>query len=73
MAAVDDLITRRDAICAELAAMASTTAGGLPNASGPDAIDHVGYKRALYEELRGINELIASISGPIEEITEGFV
>jgi len=53
-----DLKTRRDAITAELAALSSTAAGGKPNASGGDQVDHVGYKKGLYEELRQINAAI---------------
>ena len=50
------LIQRRDAICAELAALSSSTAGGKPNSSGGGDmvhVDHQGYKRSLYEPVHG--------------------
>lgn len=73
--AAELLIQRRNAICAELAALSSTTAGGKPNASGGGDmvhVDHQGYKRSLYEELREINANLAAIEGPtiVETIGE---
>lgn len=57
---LENLITRRDAVAAELAAITSSRAGGLPNTSGAGAgTDHVGYKRGLYEELAELNRQIA--------------
>jgi hypothetical protein len=56
-----NLKARRDAIATELAALDMTKAGGKPNLSSTDggtAIDHVGYKDALYRELREIDGLI---------------
>lgn len=64
MAILDDLITRRDAIGAELAALDATKAGGLPNA--PGSVDEVGYKDGLYRELERLNDLIAKTGGPTE-------
>lgn len=70
-----NLITRRNNITAELAALTSSAAGGLPNA-GKSGIDHVGYKDGLYRELETINRLIASADdggagGAWETIIEG--
>lgn len=62
----ENLRTRRSAVLAELAAISSTTAGGKPNASGGGDklhIDHVGYRKSLYDELAMINEMIAAIEG----------
>lgn len=73
MALVEDLITRRDAIGAELAALATTKAGGKPNAAGTNQVDHVGYKDSLYRELRELNEQIATAQGPVEVVTYGIV
>lgn len=71
-----NLLTRRSAICAELAALTATAAGGKPNASGGSgAVDHVGYKDGLYRELETINGLLASLEsseggGPCFEVHE---
>ncbi|MFA6245185.1 MAG: hypothetical protein WC655_29850 [Candidatus Hydrogenedentales bacterium] len=63
------LKTRRDAIVDELAALATTTAGGKPN-STQGGIDHVGYKKSLYDELAMLREQIAQFSDPFEVIVE---
>jgi hypothetical protein len=53
------LRTRRDAISAELAVLNASAAGGKPNADGTGVnVDHVGYKDALYRELKELNGLI---------------
>jgi hypothetical protein len=78
---LENLITRRDAIGVELAALTGSAAGGKPNAAGPNVIDHVGYKDGLYRELAAINKLIEEIGGdvtdglggPIEVSTEAYV
>ena len=70
------LIQRRDAICAELAALSSSTAGGKPNSSGGGDmvhVDHHGYKRSLYAELREINATLAAIEGPTISETYGAI
>lgn len=69
------LETRRDAILDELAAMSSSTAGGLPNTSGLGVnIDHQGYKRGLLDELAWIEERLNAeqmgATGIVE--TEGY-
>lgn len=57
---LDNLIARRNAIAAELAALGVSKAGGLPNTGGAGAgTDHVGYKDGLYRELRELNQQIA--------------
>lgn len=67
-----DLLDRRSAITTELAALSTSTAGGLPNASGPGVnVDHQGYKRGLYEELKQINAMLASMDVGIVE-SEGY-
>lgn len=56
---ITNLKTRRAAICTEIAALDSTVAGGKPNANGEGGgIDHVGYKKSLYEELDMISARI---------------
>lgn len=70
------LIQRRNAICAELAALSSAVAGGKPNATGGGDmvhVDHQGYKRGLYEELREINMMLSAIEGPTISETVGEV
>ena len=63
----ENLATRRTAIYTELAALATSTAGGLPNTTGPGTnVDHQGYKRGLYAELADIEKLLATIEGPYE-------
>lgn len=70
--AAENLITRRNAVAAELAALSATKAGGLPNANGPGVgVDHVGYKDSLYRELRELNAQISAIEGPFEIETYG--
>jgi hypothetical protein len=70
---IANLQTRRDAIYAELAAMTSTSVGGKPNYSiDGQSVDHVTYRKSLYEELGSINDILASIGGPIEEVTYGY-
>jgi hypothetical protein len=69
MSDLSNLQTRRSAILAELAALDSTKAGGKPSYSADgQAVDHVKYKMSLYEELKQINELLASpaLAGPWE-------
>lgn len=64
----ENLIARREAITAELAAMDATKAGGLPNTRGGGdmlAIDHVGYRKSLYEELAMIGARLVEIQGPV--------
>jgi hypothetical protein len=64
---LENLQARKAAILAELAALDTTKAGGLPNASGPGVnVDHVGYRDSLYRELEKIDQLIAAAEGPFE-------
>jgi len=56
-----NLITRAKNIAAELAAIDQTAIGGMPNtkdADGGTTIDHVGYKKALWDELLGLMKLL---------------
>jgi len=73
---IENLLTRRSAILTELAAMSTGTAGGLPNLEGGGdmvKVDHVGYRKSLYDELRDIDSLIASIQGPTISEWQGEV
>ena len=70
---IANLKTRRDAIYAQLAAMSVTAAGGTLNISGQGtSADHVGYKKALYDELKDINSLLASAGGVAEVTSEAI-
>lgn len=61
---LENLKTRRDAVAAELAALSTSAAGGLPNAVGEGVnVDHQGYKKSLYEELEKLNDLILKYQG----------
>jgi hypothetical protein len=57
---IANLVTRREAICAELAALTASAAGGKPNNSSEGGgTDHVGYKDGLYRELAQIDKMLA--------------
>jgi hypothetical protein len=70
---LENLQTRKSAVLAELAALSSSAAGGRPNinSGGAGTVDHVGYKRGLYDELREINAQIDVLQGPWECALEG--
>jgi hypothetical protein len=67
---IDKLKTRRDAIIDELNSMTSASAGGKPNSS-LTGVDHVGYKRSLYEELAMLQKQLAGYADPFEIVIEG--
>lgn len=53
--------------------MGPTKAGGKPNASGPGVnVDHVGYRRSLYQELKDVEHQIRLLDGPYELETRGY-
>jgi len=70
------LETRRDYIISQLNLMTTAEMGGKADATGPNAVAHVQYRLALYEELEKLDMLIArhggSNNGPVEEVTEGY-
>lgn len=68
-----NLITRRDAISAELAAMDSTKLGGLANVKDRDGgttVDHVQYRLSLLEELEKINDQIKNAQS-VDDAADG--
>ncbi len=70
----ENLITRRNAIGVELAALDATKVGGLADAVGsPLHISHVAYKDALYRELAQIEERLAATAPAVEVRTYGIV
>jgi hypothetical protein len=66
---LDNLLTRRSNIIAELAAMNPSASGGKPSYSiDGQEVDHVAYRKSLYEELALLNQQITIIQGPFEEL-----
>ena len=59
---LDNLRTRRDQVCQRLADLdRDAAAGSKPNvkmADGGTTIDHVGFRKSLYEELDQLDKLI---------------
>jgi len=66
--ALVDLQTRLAAIDAQLAAMTTATAGGKPNVQGGGmgTVDHVAYRKSLYEERKMLLEQIEIEQGQWE-------
>lgn len=62
----ENIEARLDAIAAELAAMGSCAAGGKPNSSGSNAVDHVGYRMSLINEAKELEALLSSAEGSYE-------
>lgn len=61
----DDIKTRMRAIARELAEMNATKLGGKPNTKQQDggtSIDHVGYKRALLDELKELRATLNDLA-----------
>jgi hypothetical protein len=72
MSDLDNLLIRRSNVIAELAAMDSTASGGKPSyAIDGQAVDHVAYRKSLYDELNELNRQIASFQGPFEQVDRG--
>ncbi len=66
---LDNLIARRSAVYAELAALTPAANGGKPTYSiDGQSVDHVGYRKSLLEEIQILNALIAAAQGPFEVI-----
>ena len=69
MSDLDNLLTRRSNVIAELAAMTSTANGGKPSYSiDGQQVDHVSYRKSLYDELRELNRQVTILQGPFEEL-----
>ena len=70
---IENLKTRRTNIYTELAAMASTTAGGKPtyNIDG-QFVDHTNYRLGLYKELEAIQKMVNQLEGPFEVEIRGI-
>ena len=66
----ENIETRIDNICAELAAMDATQAGGLPDFTDPEHVEHVAYRMSLVNELATLQELLVTIGGTWEVTSE---
>ena len=66
---LDNLLTRRSNVIAELAAMNSAAGGGKPSyrIDGQE-VDHVAYRKSLYDELAMLNRQITILQGPFEQL-----
>lgn len=63
----ENIATRKSWIYAQLAAMTATSIGNKPTYSvDGQMVDHVGYRKSLLDELKMLNELEVSASGPYE-------
>jgi hypothetical protein len=71
--ALENLQTRRDAICVELAAMSPTESGGQPTyAIEGQSVQHTEYRLSLYKELAEIDKIIATIDGKFDYTSEAL-
>jgi len=67
MSDLDNLLTRRSNVIAELAAITSTANGGKPSYTiDGQTVDHVAYRKSLYDELTELNRQITILQGPFE-------
>ena len=64
---LENLLTRRSSLLAELAALGPGASGGKPSYSiDGQHVDHTAYRMSLYQELELIDRQITTISGPFE-------
>lgn len=64
---VENLLTRRSNLLAELAALNAAASGGKPSYSlDGQQVDHTAYRMSLYSELEAINRQISALEGPFE-------
>jgi hypothetical protein len=67
---LENLLTRRSNILAELAALSSSASGGKPTYSlDGQQVDHTQYRLSLYEELAAIDRQLVTLQPPFEERT----
>jgi len=66
---LDNLLTRRSTLLAELAAIGPGTSGGKPTYSiDGQSVDHTAYRMSLYQELELLERQIATRNGPFEVV-----
>jgi hypothetical protein len=69
-----NLLARRSAIYAQLAAMTTASPGGGPNTTGEGvSVDQVGYRKSLLDELDCLNEQISVVGGAYQYVTRGRI
>jgi hypothetical protein len=70
---LENLLTRRTTILAELAALTPSASGGKPTYSlDGQHVDHTRYRLSLYEELAAIDRQLVTLQGPFEERSRGI-
>jgi hypothetical protein len=67
MSALTSLVSRKETILTELAAMASQPSYSIDG----QWVDHTAHRQALLNELEKLNELIAMEEGPLESPLRG--
>lgn len=69
---LENLMTRRSNVLAELAALSGSASGGKPSYSlDGQQVDHTGYRRSLYDELEAIERQLTALQGPFEMRSQG--
>ena len=69
---LQNLLTRRSAIFAELAGLAGTSGDSANvNGGGIGTVDHTGKIESLYREIENLNKAIAIAQGPFQLATRG--
>lgn len=70
---VENLMTRRSNVLAELAGMSASASGGKPSYSlDGQQVDHTGYRKSLYDELEAIDRQLTALQGPFEIRSQGL-
>lgn len=73
MTVAPELLARRSAILAELAALSPASPGGKPSYQiDGQSVDHTAYRLSLYQELEQLHRLIAQAEPPREQTERGI-
>jgi hypothetical protein len=51
----------------------ATVAGGKPDATGPNAVQHDAYERKLWDRLRFVREQLVALNSIGDTISDGYV
>jgi hypothetical protein len=70
--AAENIQTRINNIAAELAEMDATKAGGLPDFTSAEYVQHVEYRMSLIDEMKELQAILPTVGGPWE-VTSEFV
>lgn len=71
-AVLNNLLTRKANLAAEIAAFAGGTAPDLPNAQGGGSHDWQGYVQKRLDQIIQIDQAIATLQGPYEILQQGM-